>query len=163
MRILVICLLLPAVLQSALIAQLVALAGCQTHRDAAGMPHLHARSHSRHSHAHGHGHSHRHGRGDAHRHSHGHVAVGQRAGSGVQPACNCLQAPAEPEDAVYLTELTLQTRRPCELAAGLAGHEWLCGCSAADCAAAVCKQSPVKTGPGIRGPTIFLLGCSLRL
>jgi hypothetical protein len=45
----------------------------------------------------------------------------------------------------------------------LAGHEWLCGCSAADCAAAVCKQSPVITGPGIRGLTIFLLGCSLRL
>jgi hypothetical protein len=152
-RVFVVCLLLPSVLQSALIAQLAAIAGCDSHRDAAGFPHLHAVSHSRHLHFHPH----------SHRHSHHHSVGGHRAGSGELSGCNCLQSPEEPEDAVYLTELTLQTRRPCEPAVAFAGQEVLCECSVVKCASAVCERFPAMNGPGTGGLTIFLLGCSLRL
>lgn len=147
MRFVVFCLLLPAVLQSALVAQLVAVAGCQTHRDAAGLRHLHAASVSRHSHVHSH----------AHHHSHG------RSGSRQQPVCNCLQAPADHYDAIYLTELTLQTRRPFEPVVYVSGEVTVTGRS---------ELMPVSTAhsgcsgahrPAFGGLKHCLLGCSLRL
>ncbi|MEY3459605.1 MAG: hypothetical protein RL215_2762 [Planctomycetota bacterium] len=162
MRLPIVCLLLVAVLQSALIASLQAVVGCVVHKDAAGLPHLHAGRNLHHSH------SHRHAASHSHSHSHHHKF--RQSSRSTTPAarsdlhCGGLESPHEHEsDAIYLTELTVQTRRPLEPAGPVMSPDVLSTHSALNSAAALSRHFPAASRPALGGLTICLIGCSLRL